>query len=387
MSIFVGLIDKDPIRLLTPILDKRSPCTHAIFIGDRSEFAIFLRVEKVLAKQSVTSEFFEITQEPSVKEIKKSALNLAEKVAHQEIPVYLNASCGLRHRLLSIYEIFHQYHWPIFVVEPFSDKLCWLLPEGRSTTFIQDHIKLEDYLSIFGAQCERHDHIIEHITLDKLIDIGNRWAQSALELGSGLAVLNYLATKCRKKQVLSVELSDVQQTYIELGRLIDDLCQVGFVDYQNGTLTFNTEDARKFANGEWLELLVDNNIEKLVNEIPTIQDKALNLQVCRRTKSEEIKNEIDIAAIVNNKLHLIECKTKSMKIDGDDTLYKLESLKDLLGGFQARAMLISFRPLKYIDISRAKDLDLALIGPEELPHLSMHLKKWLNDAGGYEPSS
>lgn len=74
-----------------------------------------------------------------------------------------------------------------------------------------------------------------------------------------------------------------------------------------------------------------------------------------------------------------------MQSNGDDTLYKLESLKDLLGGFQARAMLISFRPLKYTDISRAKDLELALIGPEQLPQLPLHLKKWLNDAGGYEP--
>ncbi|AUI87882.1 hypothetical protein BS333_15930 [Vibrio azureus] len=386
MSIFVGVIDKDPIRLLTPILDQRSPCSHAIFIGDSSEFAMFSRVEKVLAKHSVTSEFFEITQEPSVKAIKKSASILAEKIANQDTPVFLNASCGLRHRLLSIYEIFHQYHWPIFVVEPFSDKLCWLLPEGRSTTFIQDHIKLEDYLSIFGAQCERHDQINENVTLDKLINIGNRWAKSALELGAGLSVLNYLATKCRKEQVLSVELSDVQQTYVELRSLIDDLCQAGLANYQNGTLSFKTEDARRFANGEWLELLVDHKIQELVDEIPTIQDKALNLQVRRQVKGEEIKNEIDIATIVNNKLHLIECKTKSMKIDGDDTLYKLESLKDLLGGFQARAMLISFRPLKYVDISRAKDLGLALIGPEELPHLSHHLKNWLNDAGGYERS-
>lgn len=73
-----------------------------------------------------------------------------------------------------------------------------------------------------------------------------------------------------------------------------------------------------------------------------------------------------------------------MKTDGDDTLYKLETLKDLLGGFQARAMLISFRPLKYTDISRAQDLGLALIGPKELVNLPLYLKNWFNDAGGYD---
>lgn len=106
----------------------------------------------------------------------------------------------------------------------------------------------------------------------------------------------------------------------------------------------------------------------------------------RYVNGKEVRNEIDVATIVNNKLHLIECKTKNMQSNGDDTLYKLESLKDLLGGFQARAMLISFRPLRYVDITRAKDLGLTLIGPDQLNQLPLHLKNWFNDAGGYEPN-
>lgn len=383
MSTFIGLIDKDPIRLLTPILDKRSPCSHAIFIGDKGEFEIFKRLEAVLKKKSIRSEFFEITEEPSVNSIKKSALLLAKELTNQNKSVLFNASCGLRHRLLSMYEIFRQYNWPIFVVEPFSDKLCWMQPEGRQSTFIQNHIKLEDYLSIFGATCERIKHTLT-IGEEKLIEVGNLWAKSATELGPGLATLNYLASRCRKENVLSVNLTPIQQEYIELRTLIDDLCRVDLASYHNGILNFHTEDSRRFANGEWLELLVDHNIKYLANQIPTIQDKALNLQVHRKVKGESVKNEIDIATVVNNKLYLIECKTKSMKTDGDDTLYKLETLKDLLGGFQARAMLISFRPLKYTDISRAQDLGLALIGPKELVNLPLYLKNWFNDAGGYD---
>ncbi|MFM2625828.1 Card1-like endonuclease domain-containing protein [Vibrio owensii] len=383
MSIFIGLIDRDPIRLLTPILDKRSPCEHAIFLGDKNEFHMFLRLEQVLSKNSVTSEFFEIPEEPSVKSIKESALTLAQRISIQNTPIFFNASCGLRHRLLSLYEIFRQYHWPVFIVEPFSDKLCWMHPEEKQSTFVQDHINLEDYLSVFGAECERQEHPLI-TTRDELIDIGSQWVKSALMLGSGLATLNYLATKCRKEHVLSVKLSDVQRKYVELKTLIDGLCKVELASYLNGTLTFNSEDARRFANGGWLELLVDHYIKELGDQIPTIQDKARSLHVHRKVNDEAVKNEIDIATIVNNKLHLIECKTKSMGTGGDDTLYKLESLKDLLGGFQARAMLISFRPLKYTDVSRAEDLGLALIGPKELPHLYQHLKNWFNNAGGYE---
>lgn len=387
MSIFVGLIDKDPIRLLTPILDKRSTCKKAIFIGSHEDKLMFQRLSSVLKKHSVLSEFYQIPSGPSVKGIKAEILDLANRLLTHNDDVYFNASCGLRHRLLSVYEVFRQFKWPIFVVEPFSDRLCWVYPEGKENSFIQDHISLEEYLSIFGAICERQTHCFGESHYLDLINVCRQWAKSASELGPGLATLNYLATTCRKQQVLSVELSDTQQSYTELNRLIDDLCQCNLAAYEGGILSFLGNRARRFANGEWLELLVNHHIEELSDTISTIQDKALNLQITRNVNSEEVKNEIDVAAIVNNKLHLIECKTKSMKSNGDDTLYKLESIKDLLGGFQARAMLISFRSLNSSDISRAKDLELALIGPKELPSLSEHLHIWLNGAGGYEPST
>ena len=108
----------------------------------------------------------------------------------------------------------------------------------------------------------------------------------------------------------------------------------------------------------------------------------MNVQVTRKIGEKEVRNELDVATVVNNKLHIIECKTKGMRDDGDDTLYKLESLRDLLGGLQARAMLVSFRPLRYNDITRAMDLGLGLIGPEELKDLRSHLREWLIKAGG-----
>ncbi len=94
-----------------------------------------------------------------------------------------------------------------------------------------------------------------------------------------------------------------------------------------------------------------------------------------------MRNEFDVATVVYNKLHIIENKTKGMRDDGDDTLYKLESLLDLLGGLQARAMLVSFRPLRHNDITRAEDLGLALIGTDELKDLKTNLTQWFKAAG------
>ncbi len=151
--------------------------------------------------------------------------------------------------------------------------------------------------------------------------------------------------------------------------LLTDLVETGLATYENGILTFDCEEARRLANGEWLEILVHNTVVDIQQYLPTLQDHSLNVQVHREIGEKDVRNELDVVSIVNNKLHIIECKTKGMRDDGDDTLYKLESLRDLLGGLQARAMLVSFRPLRNNDIMRAQDLGLAIIGPDELGDL------------------
>ncbi|MBA5761745.1 DUF1887 family protein [Vibrio sp. 404] len=387
MAIHVGIIDQDPIRLVTPLLDNRTLSQHIVFIGADSQKEIYQRLHSVLAKRQITSEFFEIPSIANTTEIKMAVTQLAEQLKSRGEAIKLNASCGLRHRLLSVYEVFRSYHWPIFVVEPNSDRLCWLYPEGKEDTQVEDRITIDDYLTIFGARGEFSEHNLPPQLDQKLYELGERWASNALELGPGLATLNYLATTCRKEQKLDVELSDKQQGYRELNMLLSDLVEAQIATYQDGILTFTSEEARRFSNGEWLETLVHSTVRQIQQDMPTIQDRSLNVQVYRQLGEREVRNELDVASVVNNKLHIIECKTKGMRDDGDDTLYKLESLRDLLGGLQARAMLVSFRPLRYNDITRAEDLGLALIGPDELKDLKSHLSQWFAEAGGSEECS
>ncbi|RJX71920.1 DUF1887 family protein [Vibrio sinensis] len=384
MAVHVGIIDQDPIRLVTPLLDNRTISNHIVFIGIKSQEEMYSRLNSVLAQRDITSEFFEIPNVANTSKIKQALNVLAADLKARGEEVKLNASCGLRHRLLSVYEVFRTFRWPIFVIEPNTDRLCWLYPDGKEDTQLQDRITISDYLTIFGARGEFNEHDLPPQLDKQLYELGERWAGNALELGPGLATLNYLATTCRKEQRLDVELSEKQQGYRELNMLLTDLVEANIATYENGILTFMNEDARRFSNGEWLETLVHSTVRQIQQDMHTIQDSSLNVQVYRQLGEREVRNELDVASVVNNKLHIIECKTKGMRDDGDDTLYKLESLRDLLGGLQARAMLVSFRPLRYNDITRAEDLGLALIGPDELKDLKRHLSEWFEEAGGQE---
>lgn len=382
MITHVGIIDQDPVRLITPLLDHGIPSDKMVFIGTESQREQYERLNSILAPRNIKTEFFTISDSINISSIRSRLNELAEQLRQEDSEVWFNASCGLRHRLLSAYEVFRTFHWPIYVIEPFSDEMCWLYPSDREQQQVEDRIQLTDYLTIFGARCELPETMVPESLNEQLWELGQRWASSALELGPGLATLNYLATTCRKEQKLDVELSVKQQGYKELGTLLADLEETGLATYRDGILTFKHEEARRFANGEWLENLVHSTVRAIQNELPTIQDHSLGVQVYRKIGEREVRNELDVATVVNNKLHIIECKTKGMRDDGDDTLYKLESLRDLLGGLQARAMLVSFRPLRHHDLVRAQDLGLAIIGPDQLGDLQTHLHNWLKDAGG-----
>ncbi|MDX1301046.1 Card1-like endonuclease domain-containing protein [Photobacterium sp.] len=382
MITHVGVIDQDPVRLITPLLDHAIPADKMIFIGTASQKEQYERLASILTPRDIEVEFFPIPDSISIISLRQRLNELADKLRQTQTEVWFNASCGLRHRLLSAYEVFRSFHWPIYVIEPFSDEMCWLYPSDRKQQQVEDRIQLADYLTIFGARSELPATTVPDSLNNQLWELGQRWARSALELGPGLATLNYLATTCRKEQKLDVTLSEKQQGYRELGMLIADLQDTGLATYEKGILIFKHEDARRFANGEWLENLVHSTVRAIQNELPTIQDHSVGVQVYRKIGDREVRNELDVATVVNNKLHIIECKTKGMRDDGDDTLYKLESLRDLLGGLQARAMLVSFRPLRHHDLVRAQDLGLAIIGPDQLGDLQTHLHNWLKDAGG-----
>ncbi len=49
MAVHVGIIDQDPVRLVTPLLDNRTASRHIVFIGDNSQETMYVRLHTVLA--------------------------------------------------------------------------------------------------------------------------------------------------------------------------------------------------------------------------------------------------------------------------------------------------------------------------------------------------
>lgn len=158
MITHVGIIDQDPVRLITPpLLDHGIPADNMIFIGTESQREQYDRLASILAPRNIQAEFFTIPDSINITCIRRRLNELAAKLKDQQSEIWFNASCGLRHRLLSAYEVFRTYHWPIYVIEPFSDEMCWLYPTDREQQQVEDRIQLTDYLTIFAlaVSCQK----------------------------------------------------------------------------------------------------------------------------------------------------------------------------------------------------------------------------------------
>ena len=294
--------------------------------------------------------------------------------AYSQDGIALNATCGTKLMSIAAYEVFRTQERPIYYIHPHLDRLLWLYPKLPSVE-IADRLKLNDYLTAYGAKDVNippaasvpppirglSEHIITHI---------NNYLNA-------LATLNYLAQEA-DNQNFQASIKKEQNSQ-ELISLVSEFSKAGICASDGKTIRFANENARFLANGGWLEQYTYHLCQK-IKKPGLIQDLALNVTISRKSAGKEIiKNEIDIALIKNNHLHLIECKTKRYKMENDaDVLYKLDSLCDLMGGLQGRAMLVSFNPLNEASRARAKELKIQLCCHTQLSNLESHIKNWLH---------
>ena len=64
-----------------------------------------------------------------------------------------------------------------------------------------------------------------------------------------------------------------------------------------------------------------------------------------------------------------------------NTLYKLDSLSEVLGGIEGRAALVTFDKITPAASARALELNIGVFGPNQLGNLRDHLATWLKASG------
>ena len=305
--------------------------------------------------------------------------------------IALNATGGTKPMAIAAFDAFRAYELPIFYVHPERDRLIWMHPSVQPNLDLANRVKLEDFLAAHGTR------LISRV--DEAIPAAQRaltdWlVQENARIAGPLGTLNWLANRA-ERTLSSPELTRPQMQDVDLAELIRRFADAGLIQVRGERLHFADEAARFYVNGGWLEAHVYGLLRALRSEptadptgesgaTPRIQDLARSLEIVRDSaRGEPVPNEIDVACLAENRLYTIECKTRRWS-DGEahgpgaNALYRLDTLGDLLGGLQARAMLVSYRDLADHDMRRAADLRIAVCAGARLPELRAHLRRWIS---------
>lgn len=261
--------------------------------------------------------------------------------------IALNVTGGTKLMAVAAQEVFRAEGKPAFYVNVETDEII-ILGEKTPSRPLQPQLRIRDILQAHGYNVTAQEH--PQITRDQR-DLCARLIDHAAQHGWALGALNALAYQAHGAPGLTVRMDRQQADSKALGVVIGLFEDARMLRQTGEQLHFADETARRFVNGGWLEAHVYATLQSLRGAHPGIADVALGVTVGVGTgkQGQMARNEIDIAFLYRNTLHLIECKTANLEPPGSgdggrgaEVLYKMETLLKL-GGLRTRGMVVDYR--------------------------------------------
>lgn len=373
----VCLVSEQAVPNITPALDpaiRPQRVTLVISPGMETRARWLSRVLKEGAGVQVRQ--WQVSDAWDIEHLLERFLELLEQ---ENNPPILNATGGTKPMSIAAYEAFRAYDYPVFYVHPHSDDLFWIHPPHLPRHQLADHIKLPHFLTAYGAEMESKGDmqvppVYRQLTTHLVQHIG--------DYAKAVSALNWYAATADSITLNSKPLSLQHLKWPELQALLEEFQKAGLVRLQGETIVFSDTESRVFVNGGWLELHVFDQVQTLRKRLPVIQDAARGVQVVRHIGKGEVRNELDVAFLANNRFYLVECKTRQLPNQsgqgpGTEAIYKLDTLKDLLGGLHGQGMLVSYQPFSPADRRRAADLGIRICQGRQLQDLPHLIHRWI----------
>lgn len=306
---------------------------------------------------------------------------------HADANIALNVTGGTKLMAVAAQEVFRAAGKPVFYVSVQNDEVL-VIGENASSRPLRAKLKVHEVLKAHGYSVTMHQH--PAITRE-LRDLTARLIDHVVSAGRALGALNGLARGARKDPGLAADLTISQMDSRALGDILALIEDAKLAHLKGRTLTFKNEESRFFANGGWLEAHVYETLQSLRSQHDNLSDVAMGVRVGFAEGSQQVhgndKNEIDVAFLYRNTLHLIECKTANLAQpgSGDDdkateAIYKMESLLKL-GGLRTRGMVVDYRgqlSQSEANRKRAAEAGIAIVSGVQLKDLKGTISRlWL----------
>jgi len=360
------LVSDQPVPNLLPVLhDTLKPQKVVLAVSqEMAKKASWL--EKELKYRQIETEILSISDAYDLIHLQGAFLDWIDQ--HSQENIVLNVTGGTKPMAIAAQEVFRMAEKPVFYVNIMDDTIAWLSGH-RPKEEVTVEIPLKSFFRVHGI--ELNESNTHHRFPEK-------WLVFSQELGlvrigawePALRQLNYYAQQAEKGNRL--RLGKVRSNNVlEWDNLLKSLCNNGLIESEK-TLNFTSSEARDFANGGWIEFLVFSALK----DIAGLKDVSLNAVVSDQTGN---KNELDVVFLSQNRMFIVECKTRDMKpgVETDNgiaghVIYKLDSLRRV-GGLRTSGILVSYRKVSDHDKRRAGQNKITVIDQGDLHRLSESL--------------
>ena len=305
--------------------------------------------------------------------------------------VTLNITGGTKLMSLAAFEAFKENCQQIIYVNTHNDQIQYVL-QDEFIKLKPDLIGVDEYLFAHNVFSAQRDVATEEwvkqaearkLLTQKLADFA-RDSQKAGFIGA----LNYEASKSLKKNrlpdnsyetLLTAPEREFRFIFSSASRLLESCEDFGLLTYHGGKkITISSVEAAEYLSGLWLEEYCYLLGKKLgLHDVRCSQEISWNVKT---EDAEEVRNEIDVLFVHNNRMLIIECKTANFDRDfssSNDIIYKLDSIATDLRGLFGKIWLLSAREINdQRIIKRAESQHINLLHGEQLANLESEIKKW-----------
>lgn len=379
------LVSNQPVPSLTPLLDPalKVKHVHLLHTPERLQHAGWLRT--VLDKHNITSTLHPLRDGYDMNPLETDIDAVFDAL---EGPVAVNITGGSKLMSLVAHAAATKRGWPGYYIRLRDDSLLWLHEHHRPPHPVADRIGLEDFLLAHGIRLAEKPQTIPEPNTQRL-------ARTLLRS-------TYLREELHR---LRSHLTTMERAGLKQGsaaarnarELLNHLEQAGLATSDEGRWRFMNHQAYNFTTGGWLEVAVYDILDKMRPQMPRLHDLAMGIKVVHpgekmsANPADTLSNELDIACLHDNTLHLIECKTGNLsgvgysKQSARDVAYQLETLREQLGGLRSRAMLLSLNNLTRNQRGRAERIGIQVVDGGQIGHLPEILRSWFQSPKSLNP--
>jgi len=374
-DIHVCMVSGQPAPNLLPLLDPALKPKIVILLATRQMAARAEYLRKVIQPLGIKVKIASLAAADNYETVQDFLLTLLG--SSPDGSVALNVTGGTKLMAIAAQEVFRSDKRPVFYVNLQDDTVIFI-GETQARHQLQQRIDLKQFLEANGytiASDIRPVGMPDHYKdlMLSLITQVEQW-------GNALGQLNYLASRAADNNTLMIHPNDIGgKQDQQLPAMLQTFQRAQLLhERPGGSWQFSSEASRAFANGGWLESYVNSRLNELKSDGWLQDSPRLNLKI---NTPNQVANELDIAFMAHNHLHIVECKTKRFTGPNDpqagaEALYKLDSLKEL-GGLGTKSLLISYRKLRAADKQRADDLRIKVVEASQLKNLKSALKEWI----------